>query len=82
MLHGKFIAQHNSTDELKNVIRNSFKLRLVISTFFALMVFFGSGIISDLVGHPEFEILLKYSAPLDFFDGIFRIFENCFWGAA
>jgi len=63
---GKFIAQHNSTDELKNVIRNSFKLRLVISTFFALLIFFGSGIISVLVGHPEFEILLKYSAPMIF----------------
>lgn len=77
---GKFIAQHNSTDELKNVIRNSFKLRLLISSFFALLIFFGSGTISILVGHPEFEILLQYSAPLVFSMGFLEYLKTAFGG--
>jgi len=77
---GKFIAQYNSTDELKNVIRNSFKLRLLISFFFALFIFFGSRTISVLVGHPEFEILLKYSSPLVFSMGFLEYLKTAFGG--
>lgn len=77
---GKYIAQYNGTEELKNVLNNSFKFRLLLSSFFALFIFIFSGTISDLVGHPEFEILFQYSAPLVFSMGFLEYLKTAFMG--
>lgn len=77
---GKFIAQYNNTEELKNVLNNSLKFRLLLSSIFALSIFIFSKTISDLVGHPEFEILFQYSAPLVFSMGFLEYLKTAFMG--
>lgn len=77
---GKFVAQHNRTRELKNVLANTFKLRLFLSSGFAVSIFIFSETISLLVGHPEFKVLFQYSAPLVFFMGFLEYLKATFMG--
>jgi O-antigen/teichoic acid export membrane protein len=77
---GKFIAQYNNTDEVKNVLKKSLKFRLFISLIFALSIFIFSKTLSVSIGHPEFEILFQYSAPLVFSMGFLEYLKTAFMG--
>jgi len=76
----KYAAQYNKTNKLKNVIRDSFKLRFLFSFIFALVIFVSSKELAILVGHLEFESLFQYSAPFIFFMGFVEYFKQMFIG--
>ena len=76
----KYAAQYNKTNKLKNVIRDSFKLRFLFSFIFALFIFISSKKLAILVDHSEFEILFQYSAPFIFFMGFVEYFKQMFIG--
>jgi O-antigen/teichoic acid export membrane protein len=75
----KFVAQHNKTNNLKNVLLSSIKLRLIFSSIFSLLLLIFYKPLSSLI-NPELEILFLYGIPLIFLSGFVEYFKSVFMG--
>jgi len=76
----KFVAQHNKTSNLKDVLLSSIKLRLIFSLVFSIFFFFLRGEIAKALGNSQLEILFLYGTPLIFFAGFAEYFKSVFMG--
>ncbi len=76
----KFIAQYSGTDKINCIIRSSFRLRFIVSTFFILILFFLSEQIGNLLNKEYFNELLPYSLILIFFYGGLELTKSIFSG--
>ena len=76
----KYVAQYNAKKELKNVLSNSFKLRLAFSLFFSLLMLMFYNLLAMALGRPEYSILFLLSAPLILFAGLNEFLKEVFRG--
>ncbi len=76
----KFVAQHNKTDNLKNVLVSSIKLRFMFSLLFTILFLIIYKPLALILQTPELEVLLLYGTPLIFLSGFVEYFKNIFRG--
>ncbi|WP_213348403.1 flippase [Candidatus Vampirococcus lugosii] len=76
----KFIAQHNGTGEIKNIIKNGLNLRLIFSLGFALLFLILYFPLINLFNKPELSNLWLLGTLLIFFAGITEFTKSIFMG--
>ena len=76
----KFLAEHNKTDNLRAVIRDGFKARILFSMGFVILFGLSSKFIADVLQRPEFFSLFLYSLPLIFLSGMVEFLKDVFIG--
>lgn len=76
----KFVAQYNKTDDLRNVLLSSIKLRVIFSLIFSLLLFFFRKPIAILLNEPRLETLFLWGIPFIFLVGIVEYLKNVFMG--
>lgn len=75
-----YAAQYNKTVELKNVLGDSFKLRLFFSLVTSLLLILLYKPITSLLQISEFDSLFLLSIPLVFLMGVVEYFKSIFMG--
>jgi len=76
----KYAAQYNKTNELKVVLSSSFRLRMMMSFIFSLLLLLLHQPLANLLGRPDLGYLFLYAAPLVFFAGFVEYLKNVFEG--
>jgi O-antigen/teichoic acid export membrane protein len=76
----KFIAQHNKTENLGNILKSSFKIRLFFTIFFLFIYLLIIKYLVIIIKRPDFEILFLISLPIIFFSTFIEYFKNVFDG--
>lgn len=76
----KFVAQYNQTDKLRSVLASSFRLRIVVSFLFSLLLLLLHRHLALLLGRPELESLFIYAVPLVFLAGVMEYLKQVFSG--
>jgi O-antigen/teichoic acid export membrane protein len=75
----KFVAQHNKTEVLSDVLQTSLTIRVVISLLMSAVLSVVSPFLAKAVGRPEFTVMFIASVPLlfllsfdDYLNGVFQ----------
>ncbi len=75
----KYTAEHNHTPLLPNVLRDAFKLRMVVMVFFGVFIFLISTPLANLIKNPHYAPLFRIAAVLvpivslvEHFKGVFN----------
>ena len=76
----KYIAQHNGTSKLKSVLKDSFKLRFIFSSFFAVLIFIIHKPLAFFINRPDLSNLFAFAAPLVFFTGFAELIKSISMG--
>lgn len=76
----KFIAQHSKTENLKNILLSSIKLRFLFSFIFSLLLLLFYRQIASYFGDSNLERLFLYGVPLVFLSGFVEYFKDVFIG--
>lgn len=76
----KFVAQYKDEAALRKVLKNGFKLRLILSLLFCILVAILHQLIANSIGKPELANLFLYSSPLIFIAGIAEFLKDVFIG--
>lgn len=76
----KFFAQHNGTEEIKEVHKSAFFLRFCIIACFSLFLFLLSKPLTSILARYEFSYLLQASSLMLFLSGITEHFKGVFLG--
>jgi len=76
----KYVAQFAGSDQLKFVLADSLKLRLILSSLFAAFVGLMGFVIPPMIGRPEFQSLFFVSTVLIFLSGFSEYFKGVFTG--
>jgi len=76
----KYIAQYNKTINLKNIIYDSLKLRIIFSLIFSIILLIISVPLADFLKRPEMAKLFMISSPFIFLSGIVEYLKGVFAG--
>lgn len=76
----KYAAQYNQTSNLKSVIASSFRLRIVFSLLFSLLLLVVHRPLAALLGRPDLELLFLYAVPFVFLSGVTEYLKSVFQG--
>ncbi len=76
----KYVAQYNKTDLLGSVLISSFRLRIVFSLLFSLILLALYKPLAAFMGWSGFETIFFYAIPLVFFSGFVEYFKDVFQG--
>ncbi|MDI6720639.1 MAG: flippase [Methanomicrobiales archaeon] len=76
----KYAAQYNQTSNLKSVIASSFRLRIVVSSLFSLLLLIIHEPLAALLGRPDLALLFLYAVPFVFLAGIIEYLKCVFEG--
>jgi O-antigen/teichoic acid export membrane protein len=76
----KYIAEHNKTSNLRNVLKSSFKIRVLFSLIFSALLLFLYKPLIILIGRPELENLFLWAVPLVFLSGLTEYLKAVFTG--
>jgi len=76
----KFAAQYNQTDKLRSVLVSSFRLRIVVSLLFSILLLLAHKPLAALLGRPDLELLFLYAVPFVFLVGVIEYLKCIFEG--
>lgn len=75
-----FVAQYADTEMMRSVLAASFRLRVVVSLAFALLLLLLHNPLASALGRPELALVFVSAVPLLFLAGIVEYLKNVFEG--